>query len=402
MSQSQLQGIRATLESGVPAEDTVHCCLCLLTLALGCASQAVANLRFSRNSEGSDREKRLRKRKMGDIYFQLALKKIHIAHLQVDSETTQCLFFAAIYFASLVRPLQAWEYLSATATRCMLLLSYPPNRQDADYEERVRRIFWACYILESDYMAELSACPPSGIARVEASVPLPSVYHTHTSEREEEESSLYFLACISMRRLLNRVHQLLYARDSGAAFDHSRFPRIVAELQRQLDDWRDVLPTSFYFSIDTEETATEAGGFLRQRYLTCKGVIYRPYLMWMLSSSYGGTSDVNAIPEVFTKSKACLDACLLHALNLRGFPQTVLIDTWICSLSMSGAMLILLAACQVPALKDLIGPRVTRVGDHLEQLFSHWRGISFGADSPSVERSLWLIQQADGFIKESC
>ncbi|KAI8650085.1 Zn(2)-C6 fungal-type domain-containing protein [Fusarium sp. Ph1] len=403
MSQSQLQAIRSTMENGVPAEDTVHCCLCLLTLALGCASQSVAGLRFATDSEDGEKEKRLRKRKMGDVYFQLALKKIHVAHLQVDSETTQCLFFAAIYFASLVRPLQAWEYLSATATRCMLLLSYPSDKPDVENEERIRRIFWSCYILESDYMAELSACPPSGIARVESSVQLPSVYHTHTSDKEEEESSLYFLACISMRRLLNRVHQLLYARDSGAAFDQSRFPRIVAELQRQLDDWRDVLPASFYFSIDTEETATEAGGFLRQRYLTCRGVIYRPYLMWMLSDSHVGANDSGlAIPEALVNSKACLDACLLHALNLRGFSQTVMIDTWICSLSMSGAMLILLAACQVPALKDLISHRVTRVGDHLQQLFHHWRSISFGADSPSVERSLGLIEKADGYIKESC
>ncbi|KAM5354749.1 hypothetical protein ACJ41O_001396 [Fusarium nematophilum] len=330
MSQSQLHKIRATLENGVPAEDSVHCCLSLLTLALGCASQAIADLRFSSTFEGSEKERRLRSRKMGNVYFQLALKKIHVAHLEVNSESTQCLFFAALYFASLVRPLQAWEYLSATATRCMLLLSYPPNRQDGEAEERIRRIFWSCYILESDYMAELSASPPSGIARVESSVPLPSVYHTHATDKQEEESSLYFLACISMRRLLNRVHQLLYARDSGAAFDHARFPRIVAELQRQLDDWRDVLPASFFFSIDTEETATEAGGFLRQRYLTCRGVIYRPYLMWMLSGSDVGGGAVN---DVLANCKACLDACLLHALDLRGFPQTVLIDTWICSLS---------------------------------------------------------------------
>lgn len=95
MSQTQLQAIRSTMENGVPAEDTVHCCLCLLTLALGCASQSVAGLRFATGSEDGEKGKRLRKRKMGDVYFQLALKKIHVAHLQVDSETTQCLFFAA-------------------------------------------------------------------------------------------------------------------------------------------------------------------------------------------------------------------------------------------------------------------------------------------------------------------
>ncbi|KAK2474374.1 hypothetical protein H9L39_14334 [Fusarium oxysporum f. sp. albedinis] len=393
MSQEQLGNLRATLQTGMPSEDTVHSCLCLLTLALGCASQAAEDLRFTAEPDAAEKDRRLRKRKLGDIYFQLALKKLHVAHLQVDSESTQCLFFTALYFASLVRPLQAWEYLSATATRCMLLLSYPPNTHDDEAEERIRRIFWSCYILESDYMAELSACPPSGIARVESSIPLPSTYHTHPSEIVEEESSLYFLACISMRRLLNRVHQLLYAKDTGAAFDHTRFPRIVAELQRQLDDWREVLPASFSFSIDTEEAATAAGGFLRQRYLTCKGVIYRPYLMWMLSSSYAETR-VPPIPDAMQNCKLCLDACLLHALDLRGFPQTVLIDTWICSLSMSGAMLIILAASHVPALKEFIGSRATLVGSHLEKLFRNWREVSFGGDSPSVDR-------INGLVKES-
>ncbi|KAG8359591.1 hypothetical protein FVEN_g2831 [Fusarium venenatum] len=405
MSQEQLGSIRDTLQSGMLSDDSVHSCLCLLTLALGCASQAAEDLRFITEPDPTDKDRRMRKRKLGDIYFQLALKKLHVVHLQVDSESTQCLFFTALYFASLVRPLQAWEYLSATATRCMLLLSYPANKHDTESEERIRRIFWSCYVLESDYMAELSACPPSGIARVESSVPLPSSYHTHTSEVVEEESSLYFLACISMRRLLNRVHQLLYARDTGAAFDHTRFPRIVKELQRQLDDWRDVLPASFSFSVDTDEVPTAAGGFLRQRYLTCKGVIYRPYLMWMLSSSYDDTGTSTsivtpAIPDVMNNCKLCLDACLLHALDLRGFSQTVVIDTWICSLSMSGAMLIILAASNIPALKEFIGTRATLVGSHLERLFRTWRDMSFGGDSPSVDRSMWLINQADSYIKD--
>lgn len=154
-----------------------------------------------------------------------------------------------------------------------------------------------------------------------------------------EQSSLYFLACISMRRLLNRVHQLLYARDTGAATNPARFPSIVAELQHQLDEWRAVLPPSLSFRADTD-TATDAGsaaaGFLRQRYLTCRSVIYRPYLMWVLSGrddpAAGGLSAAAPSEEVLRCCKACLDACLMHILNLRGFSHTVLVDTWICSL----------------------------------------------------------------------
>lgn len=182
----------------------------------------------------------------------------------------------------------------------------------------------------SDYLAELSALPPSGIAPIESSIPLPGVlpYPTHSTALQEEHSSLYFLACISMRRLLNRVHNLLYARN--ATLDWRRFPPVVAELDHQLDEWRDVLPSAFSFTVDTADVQTEAGAFLRQRYLTCRSVIYRPYLMWMLSRS--STAENPSAREV-EGCRMCLDACLLHVLNLRGFAHTVFVDTWICSLS---------------------------------------------------------------------
>ena len=219
----------------------------------------------------------------------------------------------------------------------------------------------------SDYLAELSALPLSGIASIEASIPLPGGYNTHSSpntdaipfsspnsthtnnlsheEQEQELSSLYFLACLSMRRLLNRVHDLLYSASSGASLDSARFPFIVAELSHQLEEWRELLPSMFQFTVDTQPTSSPHGGFLRQRYLTCKSVIYRPYLTWVLRSWDGGLREgleergmsesiglVGVTAEMVDKCEICLEAILLHILNLRGFAHTVLIDTWICSL----------------------------------------------------------------------
>lgn len=63
-------------------------------------------------------------------------------------------------------------------------------------------------------------------------------------------------------------------------------------------------------------------------------------------------------------------------------------------------MLILLAACQVPILKNLIDPKVLKMGDHLKGLFQEWRQLDVGSDSPSVDQSLWIIHEADRFIKE--
>lgn len=162
-----------------------------------------------------------------------------------------------------------------------------------------------------------------------------------------------------MRRLLNRVHQLLYARGTGASSTRDRFPAVVAELDHQLDEWRDVLPAAFRFTVDGSRGVSagggvgaatgleaEASGFLRQRYLTCRSVIYRPYLMWMLSGNGGDEGDgggsggggLNSSArqpgaEMLEGCRLCLESCLLHVLNLRGFAQTVLVDTWICSLS---------------------------------------------------------------------
>lgn len=247
-------------------------------------------------------------------------------------------------------------------------------------------------------MAELSALPESGIAQIESSIPLPgSTYHTHTDPQDDENSACYFLACISMRRLLNRVHNLLYARDTGVSLDNVRFPYIVSELHHQLDRWRDLLPASLKFNIDSEETSSQHGGFLRQRYLTCKSVIYRPYLAWVLANTDETPGSMSE--SLVENSKVCLDACLLHIVNLRGFTHTILMDTFICSLSMAGAMLILLAACRLPLLRDIIDNEVTKVGSHIRSLVGSWMLVPGQTESPSISQSLRLIAKIDRFIE---
>jgi hypothetical protein len=179
-------------------------------------------------------------------------------------------------------------------------------------------------------LAELSALPQTGIAEIESLIPLPGQYSTQESQSDQEQSSLYFLACISMRRLLNRVHDLLYARNDGVGFDNNQFPSVVSELGHQLEEWKDLLPFHFQFSVDLDPTKSPEGAFLRQRYLTCKSVIYRPYLTWALSN---GEEEVECPPIVFEGSRLCLEACWMHAQNLRNIHHTIMVDTWICSLS---------------------------------------------------------------------
>jgi hypothetical protein len=186
----------------------------------------------------------------------------------------------------------------------------------------------------SDLISELSHLPQSGVAEVESEVPLPGPLTTHFNESETESSALYFLSCISIRRLLNRVHHLLYAEDknkqkspNSRAGDES-LRGLIAELDRQLVLWRETLPEFLQFEDDTRDCVNEHAAFLRQRYLACKSVIYRPYVEIVLKQN-----DISHSRETVEAAGRCLMASCHHIVNLRSFSQTVLIDTWICSLS---------------------------------------------------------------------
>ncbi|KAL4765320.1 fungal specific transcription factor domain-containing protein [Aspergillus foveolatus] len=377
-------------------EEDVDSCLALLVMALGCASELVRCATTDR-PDTPDAEKLRRWQLLSGLYFDIAFKKIYLAQAESCTEAVQCLFYTALFFAFLQRPIQAWSFISAAATKCRLLLSYSTSDTPSEKLECLRRIFWSCYILESDYLAELAALPHTGIAEIESSIPLPGQYHTHTSSSTEEESSLYFLACISMRRLLNRVHDLLYARNNGVASDINQFPPVVAELDHQLNKWRDLLPSAFHFDLSRAPAGSMEAGFLRQRYLTCKSVIYRPYLTLALSL----TTRADPIsPTVYEGCKTCLEACCLHAQNLNAFPQTVMIDTWICSLSMASVMLIALATAADSSLRVCLPEDVTEIGPNLTKHLVRWMQVPGQGVSPSVLQSVRLIEDASASLDE--
>ncbi|KAL2832617.1 hypothetical protein BDW59DRAFT_139484 [Aspergillus cavernicola] len=381
----EMQVLSNSLDEGTNA------CLALLVMALGCASELIHSVAADSRADPIELEQQHRWQLMSGLYFDLAFRKIHLAQAECTTEAVQCLFFTALFFAFLQRPIQAWSFISAAAIKCRLLLSYPASESVPTQLECLRRIFWSCYILESDYLAELAALPQTGIADIESLIPLPGEYHTHSSPAIEEQSSLYFLACISMRRLLNRVHDLLYARNSGVASDIHQFPSVVAELDHQLEKWKDLLPPPFQFSVNRDPAHAIEAGFLRQRYLACKSVIYRPYLTWALSLTTRGEPVTSMVYE---GCKTCLEACCLHAQNLHSFPQTIMVDTWICSLSMASVMLIALATAREGSLRRCLPPGVTEIGPNLSKNLTRWMQVPGYGVSPSVLQSVRLIEDA--------
>lgn len=237
----------------------------------------------------------------------------------------------SLYCSFLQRPLQTWSHLNTAAAKCQSLIAYGTGSGNVEDDECIRRIFWSCYIIESDLISELSHLPQSGVADQESEVPLPGPLQTHFTESETESSALYFLSCISIRRLLNRVHHLLYSAEKHITYTSSRddsLRGLIAELDRQLVLWHETLPAFLQFEEDTRECVNEHAAFLRQRYLACKSVIYRPYVEVVLKQL-----DIVHSRETIDGAGRCLKASCDHIANLRSFGQTVMIDIWICALS---------------------------------------------------------------------
>ena len=93
LSQRQIERTKTLLNSGVTLEDSVDACLALLAMALGCASQVTAGLDIRGSIPDQESAWRVSRRQMGDVFFDAALKKAYVAHLDVTSTSAQCLFF---------------------------------------------------------------------------------------------------------------------------------------------------------------------------------------------------------------------------------------------------------------------------------------------------------------------
>ena len=199
-----------------------------------------------------------------------------------------------------------------------------------------------------------------------------------------------------MRRLLNRCHHLLFGDQADRNTDPKRRSAIVSELDQQLDDWRRLLPPAFHFSVDMKPVQSQQGAFLRQRFLTCRALIYRPYLMDVLIDH---ASNRPSGHQKIEGARRCLQGCILHIVNLRPFDQTVLVDMWICALSMAGTMMIILAAFSTASLSNELSENLLSVGPHLTSLLTRWANVHGEGESPSIAQAIQWIVIVDSLLQ---
>lgn len=204
---------------------------------------------------------------------------------------------------------------------------------DVSEREGVLRLFWSCFLIECDRLAELEL-PQSGLQQLTDETSLPNCGNLN-----ETESTCY-LAEISIRRLLNRIHNSLYPQKpsitSNSLSPSNAFPplaissiRVICdELHRQLNMWYESIPEPVRPALDVGPTANDRQRVLRIRYYATKHIIYRPFVLHVVV--YGAAEPVD---EIMEKCDICLEACRLYLYNTTEIMKRASQYTWTFSLS---------------------------------------------------------------------
>ncbi|KAF5001060.1 hypothetical protein FGRMN_1254 [Fusarium graminum] len=174
-----------------------------------------------------------------------------------DPLLPQALYLAALYYSYLSRPLLAWRlvHMASTDVQHYWIRSEKLLRDGAggSQDQSILRVFWAILVLECDILAE-HHLPRSGIEKIVDKLPYP------WSDGPSEPYMHRWLADLSSRRLLNRIHYVLYAEAEPGTGDSagdsseetlSNLPNLAHELNRQLGAWYHLLPHSIRPNLDS-------------------------------------------------------------------------------------------------------------------------------------------------------
>ena len=139
---------------------------------------------------------------------------------------------------------------------------------------------------------------------------------------------LRWLANLSSRRLLNRIHYILYDRWQGEAASGELYQsnsvinvpgslfKVSQELDHQLHAWFDLLPPNIKPDLDNDYPSVE-DAVLIMRFHAAGDIIYRPFLHQVCDLGPGMDID----PRVVENAKKCLGHCrgylnaVQHTLN---------------------------------------------------------------------------------------
>ncbi|KAF9635733.1 hypothetical protein BFW01_g6628 [Lasiodiplodia theobromae] len=246
--------------------------------------------------------------------FNEARRRYGFVANQCSVETIQIMLLLAVYYESCGRHLDFWRASRAASTGFQILIRSSQIDWFTEKGNLVKRLYWTCNSIEHWYHYDLDL-PWTGVCDHEDEIPLPGELLGQRTE-EDQQTVMYFLAMIALRRLVTRVHKVIFDASKATSEIPEGYDgpptHVIRELSRQLESWRSRLPPSLQWADEPSEcrfnysdpdsskgtrsftpnsTRTPPGepisldlaiAHLRSRYYYTRFILYRPFVYKVL------------------------------------------------------------------------------------------------------------------------
>ncbi|KAJ5424689.1 hypothetical protein N7445_010662, partial [Penicillium cf. griseofulvum] len=280
---------------------SIASCVTLLVLAIGCVVECKSVVDALRIRPEA-------------IYIEAAMKMLPCAFADSGPRSAQCLLLFAIYHLCYGQPFQAYDFVAMASYK---LQNYIINELDAD-NDAIQMSILANYFCEITVQLDLVN---SGIHEMTSSAPVPTCSGTwawnssqssQSSTPSDSDSELYsqssdlsyFVAEIAMRKMLQRC---TWSTSTLAQGSHVYAPIVAAELERQVDEWLQLLPRQLSFrashaigSHPRRDPNSAQVEFLRTQYYAFKASIYWPAVYEALTTGEANTDLLRHCTRFFT------------------------------------------------------------------------------------------------------
>ncbi|OBT38562.1 hypothetical protein VE00_11138 [Pseudogymnoascus sp. WSF 3629] len=194
-------------------------------------------------------------------YIGKALTMLPNVHFEFNLRSVQCLVLLGVYYNCIGKPCQAHDYILMASCKAQALLKCHLYAENSTAMELLRRAFCALtdyFCSELGYHMDM---PESNIWKFDDRILLPGIHDSwepfqesnrflfdqirpsNTSALSPNDTKAYFLAAISMCRMMRRCFASVTFSNNKEVYA----PIIAAELSYQLENWYDNLPTSLSF-----------------------------------------------------------------------------------------------------------------------------------------------------------
>ncbi|RDW63900.1 hypothetical protein BP5796_10402 [Coleophoma crateriformis] len=280
------------------SDKSISSCLALLVFAIG--AMAVDGYLYHEDP----------RQLPGFEYFVLSYEILRATRLPMgDINVLQCRTLLAVYLCFAMRPVQSWTEINKTSRECMIMLRTNWMARGGVDADMTGRTFWMAYVIEN----ELEVClelPSSGMRAFQETLSLPT-------SSVDEEGLYYFLALISLRKLLVEVIETIGFKSGRAIYA----PIVAVELRNQIRSWHEHLPTSLRFALDATPLFDLRKAYLRSQWFCLSSVIYWPFVLRHVENLAAAAEEgdqmvleeeLNERAAVHERAKECVEFCVLH------------------------------------------------------------------------------------------